>query len=225
MEAIEIAAEVRRETGTGPSRRLRRMGRIPATLYGPKCVPISITVDAAELWRKVVRLEGSHLVRLQSESSQLQDRVALVSARQHDPVSGAVLHADFYEVDLTQKIATTVALHYVGKPVGVTRDGGILQPVRREVEVSCLPADIPAYMEVDVSGLAIHDSLHISDLKLPPGVEAAAETDYALVTVLPPTVEEVKVEAPAEGEAEAEAAAEAATQAGGETPASEGGES
>ena len=209
METVEIAADLRTETGKGPSRRLRRTNKIPVTFYGPKRTPLSISVDAKEFKTKIDRLEGSHLIKLRSDSLELLDRVALVRGTQHDPVSGRVLHVDFYEIDLTQKLTIAVPVHYVGKPVGVAVQGGILQPIRREVDVSCLPSDIPEFVEVDVAGLNIHDAVHISELKPPPGVEFAYESDFTLVTVLPPTVEEVKVEAAAET-AEAAPSSEAA---------------
>jgi len=213
METVEIAADLRTETGKGPSRRLRTAGRIPVTFYGPKRTPLSIAVDAKEFKTKIDRLEGSHLIKLRSDSSDLLNRVALVRGTQHDPVSGQVLHVDFYEIDLTQKLTIAVPVHYVGKAVGVAVQGGILQPIRREVDVNCLPSDIPEYIEVDVSGLNIHDAVHVSELEPPSGVEFAYESDFTLVTVLPPTVEEVKVEAAEEGAEVAAAPAEAAAPA------------
>ena len=102
-----------------------------------------------------------------------------------------MLHTDLYEVDVTAKIKLRVPLHFIGRAEGVEL-GGILQPIRREVEVLCLPTEIPDYIEIDVSALGIHDAVHISDLKPPAGVEIPFDTDEALVTVLPPVVEEVK---------------------------------
>ena len=126
------------------------------------------------------------------------------------------MHADLYEVDVTAKIKLRVPLHFVGRAEGVEL-GGILQPIRREVEVLCLPTEIPDYLEIDVTRLGIHDAVHISDLKAPPGVEIPFDTDEALVTVLPPVVEEVKVAPEAEaveGAPAAAAPAEGCRQAG-----------
>jgi large subunit ribosomal protein L25 len=143
--------------------------------------------------------------------------MVLIRETQHHPVSGAVLHADLYEVDMTANIRVPVPLHFVGKAEGVVL-GGILQPVRREIEVECLPTDIPEYVEVDVTALNIHDALHVSDVSLPAGVVALYDSDFAVVTVLPPTVEAAPTAeaeaavAPAEGEpakAEPEEAKEA----------------
>jgi len=136
---------------------------------------------------------------------------------QRHPITGDVIHADFYEVDVKSKLRVRVPLAFKGKPVGVEL-GGIMQPILREVEVSCLPTDIPDAINVDVSSLGIHDVLHMSDLQPPEGVEVQFETDEPLVTVLAPTVEEVKVEAAAEEEAApaAEGAAPAAETKGEE---------
>ena len=167
-----------------------------------------IAVDRKDFAAHVANLEGSHLIRFESSAQDLQKRVALVREVQHHPVNGGILHVDFYEVDLTQSLRVTVPLHFVGKAKGVVAEGGILQPIVREMEVECLPTDIPQFIEVDVTPLDIHDVIHLADVPMPGNVTAIIETNEAVVTVLPPSVEEVKVAA--EGEAGAAAAAPAA---------------
>jgi large subunit ribosomal protein L25 len=213
METVDISASMRARKGKAASRRLRREGRVPSTFYGPKRSAISLELDAKEFASKVSDLEGSHLIRLSSQAPELSGRVALVREVQHHPVSGAVLHADLYEVDLAKKLSIKVPLHFVGKAIGVTQQGGILQPILREVEVECLPMDIPDYIEVDVSALGIHDTLHVGDLQAPAGAALRYETNDAVVTVLAPTVEQVKAEA------EVEAVPEAAPQEAAKGPA------
>jgi large subunit ribosomal protein L25 len=199
MEQVQLSAEPRGDAGKGPARRVRRSGKIPAVFYGPKRQSTLIAVDSKEFSQKVSTLEGSHLIRFVSGAAELADKVALVKDTQVDPVTGIVLHADFYEVDMAHKIRLRVPLHFTGKAVGVAL-GGILQPVQRDVEVECLPGDIPEFINVDVSALNIHDAVHVSELQAPDGVSVCYDTDATLVTVLPPTVEEVKVEeAPVEG--------------------------
>jgi large subunit ribosomal protein L25 len=207
MEEIALTVESRDGRGKGPARRLRRSGKIPGVFYGPKSAALPLMVDVKEFTTHVANLEGSHLIRFQSATADLQQKVALLREMQTHPVSGAILHLDFYEVDLTQRLQVTVPLHFVGKPVGVA-EGGILQPILRDIQVECLPTDIPQFIEVDVSALAIHDAIHLVDLQMPPNVTAVFETNDAVVSVLPPTVEEVKVaEAAVEGvEGEAVAA-------------------
>lgn len=209
MDEIALNVEARAGQGKGPARRLRQSGKIPGVFYGPKSAAVPLAVDKKEFTSHVSNLEGSHLIRFQSPAADLQQKVALVRDVQVHPVSGKVLHVDFYEVDLTQRLQVTVPLHFVGKAIGIT-EGGIVQPVIREVEVECLPSDIPQYIEVDVSGLAIHDAIHIADIQMPPNVTAIFESNEAVVTVLPPTVEEVKVAEPIEGVVEGAVPAEGA---------------
>jgi large subunit ribosomal protein L25 len=210
VETVEIQIEPR-ETGTkGKAKRLRREGKLPGVFYGPKAQTVPLEVDRKDFLTRVADLEGSHLIRIKSGSPLLADKVALVKEMQFHPVTGEVVHADFYEVDLSAKIRVKVPLHFVGKAAGVVR-GGILQPIVREVEVECLPMDIPEFFNVEVSELDIGDSLHVTELTMPEGVTAASESDLTLVTVVPPSIEEAPtpVEAPAavvEG-AEAPAAA------------------
>ncbi len=222
MEIVSVTVETRSAAGKGSARRARASGKIPAVFYGPnqKNGAIPLQMEEKEFAKKIAVLEGSALIQFQSEAPELKSRMVLLREVQSHPVSGAVLHADFYEVDLTKKLEVTVALHFTGKPVGVEA-GGILQPIVREIGVKCLPTEIPAFLEVDVGALGIHDSIHVEELQLPAGVEPVYETNFTVVTVSPPTVEEVKVEvapeaAPVEGApAPAEGAAPAAEPAEG----------
>jgi large subunit ribosomal protein L25 len=217
METVEIVVSRRSDTGKGAMRRLRREGLVPGVLYGPKRGVAHVATAAVELERRLGPLEGSHLIRLKhtdGTDAELHERMVLVRETQRHPVTGRILHADFYEVDLTERLTVSVPLHFTGKAVGVVA-GGILQPVLREVEVECLPTEIPEFVEVDVSGLGIHDAVHVADLTLPEGVIAVGEPTQTVVTVLPPTVETRPSEgaeagaevAPAEGAVAGEGAA------------------
>lgn len=220
METVEINVERRAGSGKGPARRLRAGGQVPAILYGPKRTTTPIMVPREQFERRLAHLEGSHLIKLLHTGSdaELHERMVLVREMQVHPVSGRVLHADFYEVDLTERLTVSVPLHFTGKAVGVV-NGGILQPILREIDVECLPTEIPEFIEVDVTALGIHDAVHVGDLRLPEGVTAVGDATRTLVTVLPPSVEAKPSEA-AEGAAEAAAApaagAEAAKKGGGE---------
>jgi large subunit ribosomal protein L25 len=196
LETLEIEADAR-ESGTKRSaRRLRRNGKIPGILYGPKVKPVALELNKREFSTRVAGLEGSHLVRLKSAAAELTDKVALVKDMQYHPISGDVIHADLYEVDLSARIQVSVPLHFVGKAAGVVR-GGILQPIVREIEVECLPLDIPQFFNVEVSALDIGDSIHIEELQMPESVTAIYESNFALVTVATPTVEEAPAAAAA----------------------------
>jgi len=188
LETLEIQVEARDKQRKRDARRLLRNGKIPAILYGPKTAAVGLALDKKEFSRRVAGLQGSHLVRLKSGAAALAEKVALVKDMQFHPISGEVIHADFYEVDLTARIQVHVPLHFVGKAVGIAR-GGILQPIVREIEVECLPLDIPEFFNVDVTALDIGDSVHIEDLQMPEGVASMAEENLALVSVVPPTVE------------------------------------
>jgi large subunit ribosomal protein L25 len=212
LETLEIRVNTREKKHKRDARRLLRNGKIPGIVYGPKTPSIAVELDKREFSTRIAGLEGSHLVRLKSESSALADKVALVKEMQYHPISGDVIHADLYEVDLSAKITVNVPLHFVGKAAGVVR-GGILQPIVREIEVECLPLDIPAYFDVDVSALDIGDSVHVEELTMPANVTAVYDSNFPLVAVVPPTVEEAPAAAaaePVEGAEPAPAAPEAA---------------
>jgi len=219
METVELVAEIRETRPKSRRSGLRREGHIPAVLYGPKTKAIAIAISSAELRSRVSASARQRLMRLKSSSPELNDRHVIVKEIQRAPVSGNFVHADFYEVDLTKALRVSVPLRFIGKAHGVG-EGGILGPLVREVEVECLPLEIPDVVEVDVSALEIHDVIHISAMTFPGNIKPIFDTDYPVVTVLPPTVAEAAAPvaaeaAPAEGAAGAEgAAAPAAAEAG-----------
>lgn len=216
METLEIQANARAAGGKNHARRLRRSGKIPAVLYGPKTQAVALELDKKDFSTRVALLQGSHLVRLKSSMPELAEKVALVKEMQFHPISGDVTHADLYEVDLAAKIQVQVPLRFIGKAAGVTR-GGILQPIVREVEVECLPMDIPGFFNVDVSALDIGDSIHVEEIQMPADVNLVFESNFAVVTVVTPTVEEAPVAAaPAEGEVAVVGAVEPKEEAEGE---------
>jgi len=194
MEMVEIKVERREGNGKGGAKKLRRTGVIPAIFYGPKRTTMSVRVSAEEFGKKLAHLEGSHLIRLVNAGgadAELHDKAVLLREVQRHPVTDDVLHIDFIEVDLTERLTVSVPLHFIGKAAGVVT-GGILQPILREIEVECLPTEIPEFIEVDVSPLGIHEAVHLAEVKLPEGVTAVGDGAQPLVTVLPPTVEETK---------------------------------
>ena len=167
-------------------------------------------VNGRDLRSRVGSLEGSHVLRFKSVADSLDGRLVLIKNVQYHPVTHAVAHIDFYEVDVTRKITVMVGLHFVGRAEGVVH-GGVLQPIVRELEVECLPMDIPAQIDVDVSPLEIGHALKAGDLTLPPDV-VNHTPDLTLVSVLAPTVSTL-------AEEEAEEAAEETAGAAGEQAA------
>lgn len=194
MATIEVSVDLREAGNKRVAGRLRREGKLPGVFYGPKKDPIPLQVNTKELVNNVPELEGSHLIRMKSKVPILEDRVALIKDVQFHPVTGEILHFDLYEVDLTRKILIKIPLHFIGKPKGVIQ-GGILQPIVREIEVECLPMDIPEFLNVDVTSLEIGHSSHVRDLQVPDGVLIPSDLATTIVTVAAPIVEEApKVE-------------------------------
>jgi large subunit ribosomal protein L25 len=230
METGELLCEKRPTRPKGARHQVRREGRVPGVLYGPKTKPIAVSVNAIDLKNRVAHAASMRIMRLKSSASELDGKHVLVKDIQRAPISREILHADLYEVDLNHAIRVKVPLRFVGKPAGVA-EGGILQPLVREVEVECLPMEIPEFFEVDVSALGIHDVIHVSAMKFAGNVKPIFDTDYAVVSVLPPTVEAAPTPvaaaevvgaegaAPAEGAAAAAPAAEAGKEAAAAAPA------
>ncbi|NQY91844.1 MAG: 50S ribosomal protein L25 [Deltaproteobacteria bacterium] len=202
MRTVQL--EIKRRDGSVKSRLLRRDGLIPAIFYGQGESEISVQVNAREFDRSGLGSKGAHLIRFNSADSSLNECIVLIKESQHHPVTGLTSHVDFLRVDLATPIIANVTLSFTGKSVGVV-NGGILQPVVREVEVKALPSDLPESIEVDVSGLDIHDVLHIEDLVVGEGVEMLFTDNFTVVTVTPPIAEEVVEEEEEElGEGEGE---------------------
>lgn len=190
MENI-INIQARDGAGKGVSRKTRANKRVPAVCYGKNFeTPMPVSVDYSEL-AKVIRTSSStSLFKVKSESKTLDGQMALMKARQLNPLTEEVIHVDFMIVKMDEKIKVRVPVILTGKAKGVV-EGGILQQMSRSLNVRCLPNGIPTKIEADVSKLDINDSLHVSDIKLPEGVEVVGSVDYTLAVCVPPEKEEV----------------------------------
>ncbi|MEX1330405.1 MAG: 50S ribosomal protein L25/general stress protein Ctc [Desulfobacterales bacterium] len=203
MERIELQTTVRKSTGNSPARSLRRSGYIPAVLYGPKADPILLSVNIKDL--EQVFKQGNVfqiILNLVIQNGNKITKAAMVKELQTHPVSGNFIHIDFYEIDMKRQINVMVPIVTNGQSVGV-ENGGMLNIVRREIELLCLPGDIPEAIEIDITDLDIGDSIHIEDIPLGENVEVSADFNFTVVTVLSPTVEEEEVVEEEEGELEA----------------------
>ena len=195
-----LSVSLRKDYGKGAARSLRRQGLAPAVFYGKGVENFSLTVDPKSLKKALATEAGLNtLLRLQGEGG-FNDKVVIVKELQKDPLTRQVLHVDFEAIDLTQKTVVLVPVKVVGTAAG-EKDGGILQLVVREMEVRCLPTEIPSHIEIDVTSMKIGDSLHIADVVLPPGVESTHLENFAVAAVVPPEKEEA---ASTEGEETAE---------------------
>ena len=184
---FEIVAEARDLQGKGASRRLRREGKVPGILYGAHKDPAAITLDHNELWKQLAHeafYSHVHTLRLDGAS----ERVVLKDLQRH-PFQMQVLHVDFQRVAEDERIAMRVPLHFLNEAssVAVKSAGAVISHLASEVEVECLPRDLPEYIEVDLQHLEVGTILHASDLKLPAGVVLAATVhhgdDQAIVSV------------------------------------------
>jgi len=202
MAIISLEAAARPDAGKGVARRLRAGGRVPGVYYGRGEESIPLTVALKDLVSVLESAEGSNvIVDLKLGGQASKDRKALIREIQRHPVAGSILHLDLQHISLTERITVEVPIVLLGVPTGVKDGGGILEHLLREVEVECLPTDIPSKLEVDVSALQIGDSLHVSDIQAERAT-ILTEADRAIAAVVPPTIlEEVK---PAEEAAAAE---------------------
>ena len=211
MEAIELKASVRETLGKNAARALRREGKLPAVLYGPDTEPLLLSIDTHEL--DVAAKSGPSgqlLLRLLVENSDRPARQAMIKELQRHPLSREPLHVDFYEISMDRKISVKVPVITTGTSKGVAM-GGMLQIIRHELEVECLPDRIPETIEIDITEMDIGDSVHLEEIPLEEGVEFPAESNFTVLTVLSPKKEEVpeEEEEGEELELEAEAGEEA----------------
>jgi large subunit ribosomal protein L25 len=221
METGELNCEKRAVKPRSTITALRRQGRVPAVLYGPGSPPTPVSVSGAELGFSLSAASHARIVRLKSGASDLDGRHVIFKEVQRAPVSGAVLHADLYEVDLTRAIQVEVPLKFTGRARGVA-DGGILQPLVRALTVECLPLEIPEAIEIDVTELGVHEVIHVSAVKVPGNIQPIFDQDYAVVSVLPPTVAEAPTPQAAAAEGAPEEGAPAEGAAAGAVAAAEG---
>jgi large subunit ribosomal protein L25 len=207
MEVTDLAVEIRKEQKKGPARRLRQQGLVPAVFYGRAAENILLAVKNDALIKLHKDKKDHSFINLIIDDGKKKiEKLSLIKELQVQPLTGKFYHADFYEVDMKRKLTFDVSLTFTGKAVGVD-NGGELQHIKRQVTVSCLPANLPDHIEVDVAALDIGDSIKVKEMKLPEGITVLDPQDAAVATVA--AIKVVKA-TPAEEEAAAAAAAEGA---------------
>ncbi len=196
---VSLKAVQRVGIGRGHARKVRAQRMIPGIVYGSHIQPIPIQVDAREVDRIFKHATSENmLVDLSlDEGSKVRNRLAFIQEIQHHPLSDQVLHLDFHEVRADEKLHARVPIVAIGEPEGVRTSSGILEQALRELEVECLPKDLPEFLEVDVSALQIGGSVHVHQVNIPQGVTVLSHTDVSVFSVLAPAKEEV-VAAPTE---------------------------
>jgi large subunit ribosomal protein L25 len=213
MEATELKAFTRKETGKGPARRFRMEGSIPAVFYGRGEEAIPLSVNAADLLKVIKAKKENIFIKLMIEGEKNMEKLSLIKELQIEPVSRRFYHVDFYEIRMDHKLTLDVPLRFAGTPVGVT-NGGELQHLKRDLKISCLPSVLPDFIEIDVTGLEIGDSIKVQDIRVPEGVTVLDPGDVGVAMVAVVKVSVPQAETPAADEAAAPAAGEAAPAAG-----------
>ncbi|MDP3297887.1 MAG: 50S ribosomal protein L25 [Thermodesulfovibrionia bacterium] len=194
MQKVVLKAEKRAEIGKGGARSLRRHGMMPAVLYAAG-TSTPIKVLSKEVTKLMASGGGEHALIAIELSEDKKDHWALIKDYQLDPIRNELLHVDFIEISLEKKIKITTPIIITKEPMGIKK-GGILQQLMRDIEIECLPTQIPEGIEVDVSPLDIGHSLHVSDLTVKEGIKIISDPKKVILTVTAPVVEEVA--APAE---------------------------
>lgn len=203
MEQIALKAEVREGAGKEAAKKLRSTGKIPAVVYHRGEKSVSITVEDREFSR-IMRAAGGDnvLISLEIADAKKKKRSVLIKEVQHDPVKHSIIHVDFNEISLTEKITVDVEVVAQGEPAGVKQDGGVLEHGLREIKIQCLPTDIPKHIDVDVAALKVGGSIHVSDLKLGDKLKILTDPETLLFQVKMPVEE--KAEEPGAAPAEVE---------------------
>jgi large subunit ribosomal protein L25 len=205
MSNVVLKAKNRQKAGSAESRRIRRSGRIPAVLYGRSGKAVSIDLDASEFIQGVKGISESTIVKVEVDGKSYD---AFVKDTQRNIIDGNILHIDFYEVESGIVLRAKVSLHLNGNPIGV-REGGIFENPLHEIEVECLPKDLPERIDIDISELKVNQSLHVRDITLAGGIRLISNPDQVIALV-----KFAKAETTAAASTEAAAADAAAPAAG-----------
>lgn len=199
MSSTEITAEPRSDVGKGASRRLRKAGKLPGIVYGTGKDAKMISLDQNSLGHQLEN-EAFYSSILTLNVGKESDQVVLKDLQRH-PHKRLVLHADFQRIDAKEKLTMRVPLHFINETtcVGVKTSGGVISHVMTDLEISCLPKDLPEFIEVDLADVELNETVHLSDVKLPEGVEIYAllhggDDSQPVASVHTPRAEEVDVE-------------------------------
>jgi len=194
MQTFELQAKARTADGTSKARAVRRNEMFPAVVYGHGMKPLSIEVPDKAFLKAIHTKAGANvLITLQVEGVKLKESTCRIKAIQNNPVTDKIDHIDFMVISLTEKITVKVpvALLHIEEAPGI-KEGGSLDLVHREVEVECLPTQIPEKIEIETKAMKINDAVHAKDLILPQGIKCMLPPDEVVLAIHPPREEEVK---------------------------------
>lgn len=187
MELIELNAKSRENKGKGAARKLRADNAIPAVVYGAKIDPAMLSLDTGE-FDKIIRENGSTGLFFNLKIDGAKETPVMLKDFQMDAFGLKYLHVDLHAIDMDAKVTVTVPVETTGQSVGV-KEGGLLQIIRRELDILCKPKDTPDSIVLDISEMAIGDSLHVEDIDLGDAIEIPHEVDFTVITVVPPTTD------------------------------------
>jgi large subunit ribosomal protein L25 len=193
MAEVNLAVEKRETMGKGPAKKLRSSGKIPAVIYGQGEKTVPLILDGKDFHAVLHSHHGENVIFEIKIPGRKTGLKAILREVQHEPVTGEILHVDFQHISMTKKITVQVPVSLTGTPDGVKNKGGILEHILYEVEVECLPGDIPEHIKVDVSHLDVGDSIHVSDIPVTK-VEILTDPERSIATVVPPTIIKEPVE-------------------------------
>lgn len=193
MEEIILKANTRDELGTRKAKTLRKSGFIPSVVYGGGKSQ-TIKISRFDLIRFLREHKGENVIidlKVAENDKKIKDNTVMIKNIQYDPVTEAIIHLDFNKISLTKTVSVKVPVEAKGEPEGVKLDGGVLEHILWELEIECLPKDMPKSVEVDVSQLKIGDSIHVKDIDLPESIKIKHEPEAIILSVAPPAKEEI----------------------------------
>lgn len=188
MDRLKIQVETRDLYGKGAASRLRADGFTPAVIYGVGGESVSVKLNSHDFEYAIHHLSGEHALVDIQVGVDGDAHPALIQDIQYDPLRDNPIHVDFLRVRMDEKLNTTVPLILTGTSVGVKQEGGVLDQVLRDIEIECLPANLPEELEIDVTEMAIGDSMHVSDLTAPEGVTILTSEERVLANVMAPRI-------------------------------------
>ncbi|MBL6994058.1 50S ribosomal protein L25 [Desulfobacula sp.] len=212
MELIELSAKTRETSGKNAARKLRSNNEIPAIIYGAKTDPEMLSINTID-FIKIIRKHGSMglFFNLNIDGDSGKKKSVMLKDMQMDTFSLNYLHIDLHEIDMDAKTTISVTVEAIGESIGV-KEGGLLQIIRREIDVLCKPVDAPETIQIDITNLDVGDAVHVEDIDLGENIEIPHEVNFTVITIVAPSLEEEEVEEDdelmEEGEAEDAPAAE-----------------
>ncbi len=224
IERPQLSAMWRTQPGSRPSKRLRQAGGVPGVVYGKATAPMPISVNRRELLKFLHARGGERsllTLRVAGEKDKGWEQPVLMTQVQHDPVNGEITHVDFHAIVLTEQIRVKVPIVLIGEPIGVKQDRGVMEHFLREIEVECLPTQIPKQVECAVERMKVGDTIHVKDLTPPSGAKIITDLESGVAAVIAPREEKAEETAAAVTEPEVirEKKPEAGAEAGEEKKA------